>query len=646
MTRPAIAAVTVTLALLLGAASAAPVSAELRLVGLDPAARVLAYGAAGVQHIAVTQAPGATRAQIVISSDGGRSFEPLADDPSITSVTDASVEPDGRRWIVAHVSGQPGFQLLTATPGSGWTGVRAFPSTEQPTAPELTPAGRLLALTRNLPGPPSTRQIEVHRVGEDGTDAQVTYVTQTPWVGARISPDVQGAWVRTGDGNWFIDVNGQLSARPAWTPDLSPLGSDVRMLNGRLYRVQSAEVWWPVIDPEFTSVSELVPVDGGMLVRGQSQQVAVIAVLSAPQTAVPRGDLAADTKQLVDASNVIRAEQGLPALIGDPLVSVASRNHAAYDRRWHEAHGETPGRAGFTGAGPSARCEAVAASCGGEIMHYRDIPASVSDWWATPLHRFITGGPAVVVVGAGAARDSGGTTAVMNIASGGTGVIVAPLGLPRGSWEGQLGFGGESPDPGAPCGIHEPYGTAVTAYGYIDPATGADWAPEPVSLVDVTDGNSLVRGCAQREYFLPDDALKAGHLYSASTVYLSAAEPPRPFSWTFKTKTTSPSPSATPKPAPDRACLAVSRRPARVSVQALRRGIRIRLRSCVRGNVRIELRRGRRSGGRVIARRTIRIANGRTRTVRFAARNVRPGRVMLRVVQGKRTAKVNLTVRR
>ena len=75
----------------------------------------------------------------------------------------------------------------------------------------------------------------------------------------------------------------------------------------------------------------------------------------------------------------------------------------------------------------------------------------------------------------------------MNDAPGGA-VTVAPIGLPRGTWAGPVDFGGETPDPGAPCGVHGPYGLAQTAYPYFDPNTGAYIGPSQITLTDTTTG--------------------------------------------------------------------------------------------------------------------------------------------------------------
>jgi len=188
----------------------------------------------------------------------------------------------------------------------------------------------------------------------------------------------------------------------------------------------------------------------------------------------PRGPLASDTQTLLSTVNSIRSQQGRPPLIGDPVVSQASRNHAQYVlANPGVAHSEQAGKPGFTGATPFARCQAAGATCGSEIASSGPAPPDA------------------------------------------------------------VSFSGETPDPGAPCKLKPPYGLAATAYAYIDPASGALWFPGTLSLFDVT-AKQAVRGCARGDDFLPTNPLVAGHTYRGSTVY-SPLEGgvARPFDWTF-----------------------------------------------------------------------------------------------------------------
>ena len=637
----------------------APAEAELRPVGLDAnGAAISDYNAVGARHIAVLARGGDSF--VWESSDGGRSFAPLVVDPALGRPQRASVEPDGRRWLVTYDS--TGAHLLTAVEGGPWVVVRSFPNA-QVTAPILIAAGRVFAI--GVPVSPGAMNITVHRIGADGSDLEIAEVQTDTSSTLKLTPDVQGAWLRNGSNTWKIDPAGHPTPATAWLPDLGPLGADVRMLvttvvGGAsdpprlLYRAKTAEIMWPITDPLPRFLTDMFPVDGGMLLRGTGNGGAIIAVLSNPQTDGSRGPLAPDTQQLVDATNALRIQQGLPAVIGDPQVSIASRNHAAYDLRWHEAHGETPGREGFTGGGPSERCQAVGTTCSGEIMAYTSIAQSVADWWATPLHRFGTGGPGLIAVGGGFASNADGSTAVIDTAptaspSGSFAVPTAPIGLPRGSWPGPLGFGGETPDPGAPCGISGPYGTAVTAYGYADLATGENWSHGPISLVDETAGGP-VAGCGQPDYFLPAASLRSGHVYRASTVYSSTLGATRPFSWSFVPTAQEPgTDSTTQRPGTDSGknpvvrCLTVRPNAKRVSARYVRHhGLKVKLRSCKVGRVRLQVRRHQ----RVVGRRDVRLVNRRVRIVRVRARTLRSGKVTIRAVQNGRIATSTVTVRR
>src|SRR5436190_10381332 len=94
------------------------------------------------------------------------------------------------------------------------------------------------------------------------------------------------------------------------------------------------------------------------------------------------------TRWLTDA-NRLRAQAGLPPLLGDPSISTAAENHSRY---WtlnvptteSTAHAEKPGAPGFTGADPSARCAyAGAPAFCGEIMYSAGVANPVAAWSAT-----------------------------------------------------------------------------------------------------------------------------------------------------------------------------------------------------------------------------------------------------------------------
>ena len=296
---------------------------------------------------------------------------------------------------------------------------------------------------------------------------------------------------------------------------------------------------------------------------------------SAPESA---GAVPASGLEMVRAANGLRADAGLPPLIADGLISKASENHSRY---WTlnppvaglGMHSETPGRPGFTGADPSARCAAVGTTCGGEILFGGAAPrAAVIGWMTTTFHRWLIGDPDASIVGG---ARSGAGPSVMNGRYAGSAILLRPRGMPTGTWKGQLGFGGETPDPGSSCAaagrarITAPYGAAVTV---TLPAEGA------VTLTGLTlrrarDGRALA-GCLLGNAFTPDDALQPGTDYEATATWAVTlgAQPLPPYVWRFKTQGTPPA-----------SAIAASRRAAGVRVGAKARKLSGRWRVTIVG---------------------------------------------------------------
>lgn len=210
-------------------------------------------------------------------------------------------------------------------------------------------------------------------------------------------------------------------------------------------------------------------VDAGSALVSWSEDAIYLHVGALPPPPAAIGTLEADTLSMLARANLLRADAGLPPLTGDALISQASRNHSRYlvlNPDQADFHHETPGRPGFTGEGPNARCEAVGTSCGGEVGFSAGAPDPIGGWLATPYHRDLPGSPRAGVVGA--ARVEGGP-AVMNAAIAGKNVLVRPFGYPNGLWRGDAGFSGETPDPVKVCQgrgnpIEYPIGIAVTLY--------------------------------------------------------------------------------------------------------------------------------------------------------------------------------------
>lgn len=246
-----------------------------------------------------------------------------------------------------------------------------------------------------------------------------------------------------------------------------------------------------------------------------------------PALPVEVGQLAPDARALIDRANLFRGDAGLPPLVGDALISQASRNHSAYSAlnpsEGLAAHHETPGLAGFTGRDPSERCAAVGATCGSEIMSpAEDDP--VGGWLATVYHRSLIASPGAGNVGGGKAPKG---WFVMNGGSSQS-TLVGPFGYPAGRWRGEDGMGGEVPDPVEACAregqpIGHPLGIAVTLYL---PQEAGDVKriqvhkrgdPKALPGCQLHDG----AGRLQVGHFLLDDPLEAGVTYDVHAEWVT-----------------------------------------------------------------------------------------------------------------------------
>jgi uncharacterized protein YkwD len=624
------------------ASAVAPRAAAGAVRAVSPAApgeMVMGYSAAGSHHLALL-ASVAQGTRLMLSSDGGRSFATVALPADVGFVHDATIEADGTRWLAAVRSpvGGPSSTALTSTaPDGRETLVASLPRATALHGPVTAHDTRYVALTTSALG---VKRLELRRVTAAGLDPAAIDLGPAT-CDPELFGDSRGLWVSCGDRTWLLGTDG--NAHPAiHTPQLELLGPGFHLHADRLYREASAEIWHDV--PELSGTIrhlQAVP-DGVFATMRDGSRVMIEGGLADHAT---RGPLEPDSAQLIATANEIRAQQGLPTLIGDPLISVASRDHARYQLRWRVAptHHQDITRAGATGTDPWDRCAAVGTSCNSEIVntHRRDPADAVWNWWTTPFHRNIVGTPTQLAAGGAMAVDASGAVAVMNGAVSNV-VAVAPIGLPRGIWTGPVEFFGERPDPGAPCGLKVPYGVAQTAYEYLDPQTGLRWEPGQIALTDLSTGKP-VPGCSPegRAYNVPAAPLAVGRSYRASTTYTASGAAPREFSWTFQiaasphnagSRSTAPSQSAP--------CLRLTAA-ARPRARTLRKGLRVKVRSCRSGRARLELR----SARKRLATRSLTLRANRTVTVRFKAR-ARPGASTLRVVFGSDRASRTLRVRR
>lgn len=256
---------------------------------------------------------------------------------------------------------------------------------------------------------------------------------------------------------------------------------------------------------------------------------------------LPAGDpVPADSQAMVDEANRIRAQLNLVPLISDARIAQAAQNHAHY---WTlndggaglAAHDEISGNPGFTGEGPSQRCQFAGypGTCS-EVMHSISDPvAAVRSWIATAFHRSWFAYPGVSRVGGG--RSTGTWPVVMNADT--AGYLGRPFGYPVGNYDLPLEFSGEIPDPAkvlCPGKISAPYGAAITVampdgFGGITSTA----SPFAVKTWTVTGPQGPVTGCSRDGIFLPDDALQTGSDYKATVEWANPAQPP--YSWAFHT---------------------------------------------------------------------------------------------------------------
>lgn len=424
------------------------------------------------------------------------------------------LDDEGRVWIayydevvaaykLATVAGDGAIQteLLPAVGAAGWT-------------PRWTVFGiRLQAI--GSPGSPSPRGTYAPQDGGGFAAAEaypVDLVEGPFWY----SPESgQASW--DGGAHWSETFElGTVVPRAGAGPRfLVSRNGIAERYSDTLYRVVAPE------GPPGVSTFDTVDVGDALVTR----DFTTLYVQSLPLPPLPTeiGLVPQDSRAMVDRANLFRADAGLPPLIADAAISLAAHNHSAYTARHPDeleglsAHGETPGRAGFTGRGPSERCEAVGARCGGEVM-YSPVDDPVGGWLATVYHRGLPGSPEAGSVGGGKVDDG------WYVMDGGAdaGVLLRPFGYPVGRWRGEDGFGGEIPDPADACresgqAVSYPLGIAVTLY-----------VPEfgRVERIAVRRHGSdqVLSGCLLSNSFVLDDPLVEGETYDVTATWNPGGE--------------------------------------------------------------------------------------------------------------------------
>lgn len=304
---------------------------------------------------------------------------------------------------------------------------------------------------------------------------------------------------------------------------------------GLVRRIGDSGAWAPT-GRAFATVTNrgvLLPTADGKHLELVSGPLAAALDVSDPQPP--------DSAEMLDEGNRMRAEVGLPPLLGDALIAKAARNHADYLKLNNvSGHGEAPGTPGFTGGSPAERCSAVGVTCNGEVAYGGTIGRdAVQGWIATVFHRSWFAWPDASIRVGGGFNDR---FAIMD-AAWNRHFIGAPFGYPRDTYSGPLSFSGEIPDPGSrgycPQGsVSKPYGTAIT----IALPDSDSWDREADAIQLRERGKTApLAGCLM-EYddfymegyaaFLPDDPLKPGTTYDVAASW-SGRHPD--LSWSFTT---------------------------------------------------------------------------------------------------------------
>lgn len=458
----------------------------------------------------------------------------------------AAVSGDGATWVPHRVSG--GSFVLSIIAADGTESDVPLPGGSESYGWEAVRTVLGMRLLRYVSDPPSPGSFHP----EKGTFQLGPGNEILP---AELYP------VSVADGDWMVsshfgetswDGGAHWAASPFFAVPRAPAGEMPRYLNQGgtlaerispfLFRASGLE------PPQGVPTSRVVDAGRALVAWGPAAVYVWEAPLPLPPGSI--GDLQPDTQRMLARADLFRADAGLPPLIGDAKISAAARNHSVYTTLNKteanlSAHGEQPGKPGFTGIEPSERCAAAGANCGSEVMFSPGVVDPVGGWLATVYHRPLPGSPRATLVGA--AEASGGW-AVMD---GGyeQNVLTAPFGYPVGRWRGEAGFGGEIPDPVSFCrsagqNIDYPIGIAVSLYipsedgtvSAIDVHRRGDSRSLPGCLLQASDGRYPVG------FFILDEPLIPHQAYDVSARWNpggdepfggGAVGPDMSYSWSF-----------------------------------------------------------------------------------------------------------------
>ena len=501
------------------------------LAGFDEAALAGATADGSFRLVAWDAVSGEEDEIQVLRADPAGTVEPLgapiADVSPSTSHTAFGVTADGATWVPFRRKSDAQFELAM---------VEADGSSDSTDLPQSGTTQRW-AVQRTLLGPRLLRYgsgggiyLGTYAVsGEAATPAEpypVGYMDGDFWLSepfGRVSWDGGAHWTESDSGRPVPRSPGLGGPRY-----LAGAGAIASRYSDELFRRSGLE--WP------GGVSLGRVTDAGeALVAWRADEILVHRG-ELPPLPASFGQLEPDTEAILGRANQMRADAGLPPLVGDALTSQAARNHSLYTllngtqaASSLSAHYETEGLPGFTGGHLTARCEFVGTTCIEEVMYGSGEPDPAAGWLATLYHRPLLGAPESGVVGA--ARVDGG--AVVADYHGHANLLTGPLGYPNGVWRGDAGIVGEIPDPVNACAgvgqpISNPIGIAVTLYSPVPYGFGIN--PGPVSSIEVRRRGhaEALPGCllgidygdtGTAGMFVLDDPLIPGETYDARGVW-------------------------------------------------------------------------------------------------------------------------------
>ena len=351
-----------------------------------------------------------------------------------------------------------------------------------------------------------------------------------------------------------------------WGPgNLLPVEGDPTLISRGDFLLRRAGSAFRLGDVELPNgITRLATVPGGIVaVGGSGSDAGLYFHRGGVASARDAGSPSSYTRRLLRRVNAFRARVGLPPLIADAGIERAALNHARYLSRNRvrsdgiaaTLHGEIRGRPGFTGVDASARCEATGTTCSGDLivagsMLARPVDALI----ASVYHRLPL--TSATTVAMGAARS--GRYVVLKFEEGERrGLNLAPVGFPRGTYDGPRSLTSEAPDPQQACqrnrqplaspGVPVTFQTPTEEPPAVPGTAFVQSFPLPdVLSVTLFEGRRRVRGCAKVGYlrsprqniaFLPEGPLKRRTAYRAVARWrINPAAPVQTYRWTFRTR--------------------------------------------------------------------------------------------------------------